>query len=197
MNVKIFTENFLTPRGNLTTSTTQQTARIIPKHKKSVSNILALNIPPTSLTDIKILTALTPRKIAEAEYKQKDIYDWRFDLSLNKSHKENQEIQEKQKKYEERKWREEEFNALREARNKIKEDEIKRKQDDIKRDKERFRLNQDIMIEKRKQENMFKKDKRVMFIENSYIKKKLQWEHKLQEREMSLDSLRLNQNSHV
>ena len=50
------------------------------------------------------------------------------------------------------------------------------------------------MIEKKKQENQFKQEKRNMFIENTYLKKKQQWEYKLKEREYSLNTLRLKEN---
>ncbi|OMJ66757.1 hypothetical protein SteCoe_20301 [Stentor coeruleus] len=197
MNVKLFGENFFTQHTNLTTSTTQPTARIIPKHKKSVSNANTTTNIPSSYAEIKILNALTPIRIAEAEYKQRDIYDWTFDLTLNKSFKETQELLEKRKKYEERKWKEEDFNALKEVKNKIKEEEVKRERDDMKREQERFMKNQDLIVEIKKRDNQFKQDKRVIFMENNYIKKRMQWGNKLQEREMSLDSLKLYKNTYV
>jgi hypothetical protein len=197
MNVKLFGDNFFTHHTNLTTSTTQPTARVIPKHKKSFSNIYAATNPPSSFVEVKILNALAPKRIADAEYKQRDIYDWTFDLTLNKSYKETQEVLERRKKYEERKWKDEDFNALKEVKNKIRQEEVKRERDDIKRDNERFKKNQDLIIEIKKKDNQFKQDKRVIFMENNYIKKKLQWGSKLQEREMSLDSLRLYKNTYV
>lgn len=197
MNVKLFGDNFFTHHANLTTSTTQPTARVIPKHKKALSNINATTNTQSSFAEVKILNALAPKRIADAEYKQRDIYDWTFDLTLNKSYKETQEMLERRKKYEERKWKDEDFNALKEVKNKIKQEEVKRERDDIKRDHERFMKNQDLIIEIRKKENQFKQDKRLIFMENNYIKKKLQWKSKLQEREISLDSLRLYKNTYV
>ena len=136
----------------------------------------------------------TPRKIAEANYKRKEIYDIEFNLQMEKEFKETLEMKQKRQKIEERKRKEEEFNALKEAKNKIKQEEMKKTIDDYKRQQEKIKTKYDIMIEKKKQDNLFKQDKRKIFIENTYIKKKQLWEYKVKEREDSLNTLRVKEN---
>lgn len=152
----------------------QSTNKIIPKHKKSVSSLHCLT-SFTPFTDKKVLTASTPRKLAEAHYKQKDSFDSEFNKNLDRNFKESLEIQEKRKKFEERKRKEEEFLALKEAKNKIKLEEKQRDKDDFKREQERLRMNQLAEDEKKMRESQFQKDKRGLYIEYITVKKKMQW----------------------
>ena len=193
MKASILSENISTPRAFIFTSL-DASAKIVPKHKKSFSNICKLNIDPVVYNDYKYFTSSTPRKIAEANYKRKEIYDIEFNLQMEKEFKETLEMKQKRQKIEERKRKEEEFNALKEAKNKIKQEEMKKTIDDYKRQQEKIKTKYDIMIEKKKQDNLFKQDKRKIFIENTYIKKKQLWEYKVKEREDSLNTLRVKEN---
>lgn len=190
MNVKDYSQTQSTPRAIFSTHESISTNQIIPKHKKSMSTLHNI-ISFTPFTENKILTATTPRKLAEAHYKQKDSFDSEFNKTLDRNFKENLEIQEKRKKFEDRKRREEEFLALKEAKNKILLEEKQREKDDIKREQERLRRNQLAVEEKKMKESQFQKDRRGLYIEYINVKKKIQWEGQKRERELSVDHLRM------
>ena len=173
------------------------TSRIIPKHKKSLTSLSNLDFTSRSNIENKQLSALTPRKIAEANYKKKEMFDIDFNLQTERQFKETLEMKVKRQKLEERKSKEEEFTALREAKLKLQLEEKMKTLDDLKREKEKLKLKQDLIIEKKKIENQFKQDKRNMFIEYAYIRRKQQWENKLKERELSADTLRIRNPSFV
>jgi hypothetical protein len=196
MNVKPLNVSLITAKlsaATCTTLNTQTTARIIPKHKKSFSNLNPLCIPPPLLSENRILTAMTPRKIAEADYKQRDKFDMGFYRSLEKSFKENLELQEKRLKIEERKRKQEEFTALKEARSQIKLYEVKRDMDDLNRQKEKLKAKETMECEKKKEEKAFRQEKRNSFIEFNYIRKRKEWESRTRLREGSAESLRVVQ----
>ena len=193
MDVRVLSENISTSRAFICNSLEAST-KIALKHKKSLSNIYNFNIGPVVFSDDRCFTSFTPRRIAEAHYKKKETYDMGFNLKMERVFKENLEMKQRRQKLEERKRKEEEFLALKEAKIKLKQEEIKKNLDDLKRAQEKNKVKQDIMIEKKKQENQFKQEKRNMFIENTYLKKKQQWEYKLKEREYSLNTLRLKEN---
>lgn len=192
MNVRVLTENSSTPRAFEFNSTLGNNIRVLPSHKKSLSHF---NFTSRSNNENKYFSALTPRKIAEAHYKKREMYDIDFNLQTERNFKETLEMKEKRQKIEERKRKEDEFAALKEARVKLKQDELKKNLDDLKREKEKLKIKQDLMIEKKKQDNQFRQDRRNLFLEYAHIKRKQQWENKVLEREKSLETLRLKPNS--
>lgn len=190
MNVKDLTLNLLTPRADFISTQTLSTNRIIPKHKKSISSFHGIT-SYTPFNENKILTAQTPRRLAEAHYKQKDSFDQEFNKAIDKNFKENLEIQEKRKRFEERKRKEEEFIALKEAKNKLKQEQIQKDKDDLKRVQEQIKKNQIVIEEKKMRDCQYMKDKRSLYKEYINVKRKIEWEGAKRTREMSLDSLRL------
>ena len=191
MDVRILTENSSTPRSFANNPTLGTTSKILPKHKKSLSSLCNLNFTSRSNIENKYLSALTPRKIAEANYKKRDTFDMDFNLLTERQFRDTLEMKEKRQKLDERKRKDEEFTALKEAKLKLQLDEAKRNLDDLKREKEKLKVKQDLLIEKKKIENQFKQDKRNMFIEYAFIRRKQQWENRLKERELSVDTLRV------
>jgi hypothetical protein len=194
MNVKDLTLNLSTPRSGNLNIQTLPTNRIVAKHKKSISSFHGMT-SFTPFNDNKILTAQTPRRLAEACYKQKDSFDQEFNKALTQNFKENLEIQEKRKKYEERKRKEEEFLALKEAKNKIKQEQLQRDKDDMRRGQEQLKKNQLALEEKKMKDCQFMKDRRSLYKEYINVRRKMQWEGVKKQREMSLDSLRLRKES--
>ena len=190
MNVKDYSQTLSTPRPIFSTQENHSANHIIPKHKKSMSSLHNM-ISFTPFTENKILTATTPRRLAEAHYKQKDFFDSEFNKTLDRNFKENLETQEKKKKFEERKRREEEFLALKEAKTKILLEQKQREKDDFKREQERLRRNQLSVEEKKMKESQFQKDRRGLYIEYINVKRKMQWEGQKRERELSVDHLRV------
>jgi hypothetical protein len=191
MDVNILTPNNSNSKPQLLVNILDPCPKIIPKHKKSNSNILKLNKYQSPAIDTKYFSASTPKKIVEAYYKKKEIFDIEFNLELNKNFKENLEIKQKRLLIEERKRKEEEFAALKEAKIKIKQEEAKRNFDDLKREQDKLKIKQDLIIEKKKIDTQFKQEKRNFFIEYTLIKKKTRWQENLKARDFSLDNLRI------
>ena len=154
MNVKTLSDTIPTPRNNYNQSL-EGSAKIVPVHKKSVSLLGRFDLNLPQFVDNKPYTALTQRKVADAYYKKKEIFDIGFNLELDKSFKENLELKQKRQKIEERKRKEEEFIALKEAKLKLLREKSLRDSDDLNREQEKIRKKHDILIEQKKSDTLF------------------------------------------